>query len=400
MSTLTPFMNSAVSSLGNARRAGSRPLALRSFRCQCNRTVFFRNSECLACGTPLGYEPGTGLLLALAPGPEVNTWQPLGAEDGLLYRRCANFATPSGCNWLVPVDPAAAVMQTLCVACTLNRTIPDLSMPDNGLLWGRVESAKRRLISSLLALGLPVQSKLTDDPVYGVAFDFLHPTAEQPLVMTGHDDGVITINIEEADDAKRERIRAALHEPYRTLLGHFRHEIGHYYWDRLVRDSAWLEPYRALFGDERADYAAALQQHYQNGPPTDWRMRYVSGYASVHPWEDWAETWAHYLHMVDTVDTAHSFGLDSSDVDLAIEPFMPHALWQPEAVPGEGFLNFLNEWVGITAVMTELSRSMGQPDFYPFALPRPAVAKLHFIHLLIQDAGSAVVSGAPPLQNL
>lgn len=362
-----------------------KPLARRSFRCRCGRTVYFSNSRCLACGAALGYEVSTGLVIPLAPGPDSESWRRDDEQDALLYRRCANFHTPAGCNWLTPASTA----HRWCVACQLNRTIPDLAIAENAWLWSRVELAKRRLISSLLALGLPVEPKASPDAIRGIAFDFLHPLPGQPPVMTGHENGVITINIEEADDAKRERIRAAMHEPYRTLLGHFRHEIGHYYWDRLVRDSAWLEPCRLLFGDERAPYAASLRRHYDHGPPPDWRLHYISGYASTHPWEDWAETWAHYLHMVDTLDTAHSFGLDAGSVDLESEPVTLEALWRHDPY-SEEFLEFLNAWLRINAVMTELSRSMGQPDFYPFALPRPAVAKLHFIHSAIRgaDAGS------------
>jgi hypothetical protein len=203
--------------------------------------------------------------------------------------------------------------------------------------------------------------------------------------MTGHDNGVITLNIEEADDAKREQVRAQMREPYRTLLGHFRHEVGHYYWNRLVRDTPWLAEVRRLFGDDREDYGAALRRHYEHGPPSDWPRRFVTAYAAAHPWEDWAETWAHYLHMVDTVDTALSFGIDADQVQLDAEPWGPDALWQPEDPGAAEFLRFLNAWVELTAVLNELSRSMGQPDFYPFVLPRPAVAKLQLIHTVVQD---------------
>lgn len=364
-----------------------KPLALRAFRCQCGRAVFFSNSRCVSCGAVLGYEPSIGLVIPLAP-MEGDTWRPFDQHTGLLYRRCANFDTLSGCNWLVPVNTDTPTDTAFCLACQLNRTVPNLSIAENGRLWGLIEAAKRRLVSSLLALGLPVEPKLPHNPDFGIAFDFLCPTLDQPKVLTGHDAGTITLNIEEADDAKREKIRAAMHEPYRTLLGHFRHEIGHYYWDRLVRDSGWLEPYRTLFGDERADYAAALKQHYENGPPADWRQHFVTSYASTHPWEDWAETWAHYLHMIDTLDTAHSFGLQAHQMDFEIEPFTSEALWRSDVGNSETFLEFLNSWIRITAVMTELSRSMGQPDFYPFALPRPAVAKLHFVHSVVQNTST------------
>ncbi len=358
------------------------PTAPRAYRCRCGRPVFFRNSQCLACKTPLGYEPDRAQVLPLAEAGE-GRWTVFG-ERTPRYRRCGNFDSAAGCNWLI-LDQGEET-PPLCRACRLNRTIPDLALPENQLLWNRIEGAKRRLVSQLIALGLPVQSKVSEDPAHGLAFDFLRSPPEGPRVMTGHADGVITLNIEEADDPTRERIREQMHEPYRTLLGHFRHEVGHYYWDRLVRDTAWLAPVRELFGDDQQDYAAALQRHHEQGAPADWPKRFVSAYASSHPWEDWAETWAHYLHMVDTVDTALSFGIDADEVELDAEPYAPNALWRPDDPGAESFLGFLNAWVELTAVLNEMSRSMGQPDFYPFVLPRPAVAKLQLIHLIVAGA--------------
>src|SRR5262249_4404485 len=217
----------------------------------------------------------------------------------------------------------------------------------------------------------------------GLAFDFLRSPEGGPRVMTGHAQGVITMNIEEADDSTRERVREQMGEPYRTLVGHFRHETGHYYWDRLIAGTDWLPGFRQLFGDETMDYAEALSRHHQQGPPPDWPSRFVSAYASSHPWEDWAETWAHYLHMADTLSTAQSFRLDKSGVLFNFERFKREELYQPEHPNAEPFLEFLNDWAGLPAALNELSRSMGQADFSPFALPRSAVAKLQFIHTLV-----------------
>ncbi len=356
----------------------------RAYFCRCGRPVFFRNSVCLACKTPLGYEPHLRQVLPLAPASEPELWQL--ATDGVSsekYLRCANLDSSAGCNWLVLEQDAADNPRKLCIACRLNRTIPDLSVPENGVLWGRVEAAKRRLVSSLIALNLPVDSRVDQDTQRGLAFDFLSSPPEGPRVLTGHADGIITINIEEANDSARERIREELREPYRTLLGHLRHEAGHYYWGRLIAGSTWLDDFRTLFGDERQDYAAALQRNYQQGPLPGWEQQYVSAYASVHPWEDWAETWAHYLHIVDVLDTALSFGLDFRKLEMEIEPFNREALFRPNEAGAKRFLAVLNAWIELTAVLNELSRSMGQPDLYPFALPHPAVAKLHFIHLVI-----------------
>ena len=211
-------------------------------------------------------------------------------------------------------------------------------------------------------------------------------------MLTGHQDGVITLNVEEAEDAVRERIRAEMREPYRTLVGHFRHEVGHFYWDQLVIGTQWIDAYRDLFGDERASYANALRTHYENGPPADWASRYVTSYASCHPWEDWAETWAHYLHMADTADTAMSFGVDAANVEVSNDLFEPTDLWQPDHPGATKFLEFLNGWVRLTNVLNELSRSMGQPDYYPFVLPRAAVGKLQFIHQVITEQRMQVKS--------
>jgi hypothetical protein len=358
----------------------------RVYPCRCKRLVFFRNSRCLGCAAELGYEPAQGKIFALTPGPEPNTWHLVGSRNSSTrsYRRCANLESPAGCNWLVRADGETSV-KTFCLSCRLNRTIPDLSVEGNGELWGRIEVAKRRVVSSLIALGLPIASRVDEDPQRGLAFDFIRPAAQGDAVMTGHDEGVITLNVEEADDARREEVRAAMHEPYRTLVGHFRHEVGHYYWYRLLAGSAWLEGFRDLFGAESTDYGAALKTYHEQGPPADWPSRFISAYASSHPWEDWAETWAHYLHMVDALGTARTFGLKTQDLDLPFEPFTPEALYRPEAPDASQFLAFLNAWVKLTAVVNELSRSMGQPDFYPFALPRTVVSKLQFVHMVVSS---------------
>jgi hypothetical protein len=372
------------------------PSVSRAYQCRCGRPVFLRNSQCLACQTPLGYVVERLGVVPLAPaahdGAEPETFTVFGDTNGRAYRRCANLLTEAACNWMVPApregdDPAFhtdGLVPGLCISCSVTRTIPDLSVESNGQLWRSLELAKRRLISQLLALGLPVVTRLSD-PVHGLAFDFLSHMPGGPHVMTGHEMGVITLNAEEAEDAVRERIRAEMREPYRTLLGHFRHEIGHYYWDRLVFPTPWIDSFRELFGDERTDYAAALRNHYDNGPPPDWANRCVTSYASSHPWEDWAETWAHYLHMADTADTAMSFGVDAQNVELTSDLFELGDLWQPEDPNAGKFLDFLNGWIRLTNVLNELSRSMGQPDYYPFVLPRAAVGKLQFIHEVITE---------------
>jgi hypothetical protein len=234
---------------------------------------------------------------------------------------------------------------------------------------------------------LPVASRIAEDPQRGLAFDLLADVEPTP-VRTGHQQGIITININEADDSAREAMRSALHEPYRTLLGHVRHESGHYYWNRQLENSMWHAPFRTLFGDERQDYSTALQQHYANGPDPDWADHCVSAYASAHPWEDWAETWAHYLHMVDTLDTAIASGMGGEHVDLLKDPFDQDVLYRLDGEEDEidyAFLAFFNAWAGLTSVLNEFSLGMGLPDFYPFVLSKRSITKLHFVHRFIQS---------------
>jgi hypothetical protein len=228
---------------------------------------------------------------------------------------------------------------------------------------------------TLLNLRLPTAPKSRD--ARGLAFEFL---ADQPgaQTLTGHADGVITINLAEADDAERERRRRALGEPYRTLLGHMRHEVGHYYWDRLIDGTDRHGEFRALFGDERDDYEAALQRHYANGPAADWQTQFVSAYASAHPWEDWAETWAHYLHITDTLETAAACG-------VSIRPRRRDEPTMADAPAGAGTLagrfdRLIASWFPLTYLLNSLNRGLGIADAYPFVLSPPAIEKLRFVH--------------------
>lgn len=255
------FFEAITKRLAEAWRSGEPTSRGLAYRCQCERPVFFRNSLCLGCKSALGFEPELLQVRSIEPGLEPDTWRITGEESDKTYRRCGNFESPAGCNWLVPADDP----EPLCRACRLNQTIPDLNDPDHARWWRQIENAKRRLVAQLLNLGLPVQSKVSEDTAQGVMFDFLRNPEKGPRVLTGHANGLITLNIEEADDARREKMRLDLREPYRTLLGHFRHEIGHYYWDRLIAGTPWHEKFRELFGDERQDYAAALKRNYEHG---------------------------------------------------------------------------------------------------------------------------------------
>jgi hypothetical protein len=362
-----------------------------SFVCRCERPVYFNNSVCLGCKADLGFEPELQLVCSLAPGPEKGTWTvDVEDENQIPWKRCENFHSPAGCNWLVRAEEE----ETLCRSCRLNNTIPSLDDPNNCLWWRKIENAKRRLVAQLLNLDLPLASKVAEDTERGVMFDFLRSPKKGPRVLTGHANGLITINVEEADDSIREKTRHEMGEPYRTLLGHFRHEIGHYYWDRLVADTSWHEKFRELFGDEREDYAEALKRNYEQGPPPNWADTYITSYAAVHPWEDWAESWAHFMHLFDSLDTALRFGLRGEHVEQTVEPFKIEDLYDPEASDAEQIILLVNSWVQLTTVLNELSRSMGQHDFYPFIMSRTVLRKLHFIQMIVRE-----IRGGRPLMS-
>lgn len=349
---------------------------MRLFSCDnCGNTIHFDNGACVACSRRLGYLPHSFRMTALEPSE--GTWASSAFDQRFAY--CAN-AEVGACNWLLPVEQAG----DLCPACRHNRTIPALTDDKAIEAFRRVVSAERHLFYSLLAWRLPVPDK-TEDAEGGLAFDFLAdeiaPDGTVTPVMTGHADGVITLAIAEADDAAREKRRVQLGEPYRTLLGHFRHEIGHYYWDRLVRDGGRLDAFRTLFGDERQDYAEALQRNYRDGPPADWQARFVSAYAACHPWEDFAETFSHYIHMVDALETAHALGLAISPrvavpehLDLEVD-FAPYRQ--------ADFAALASAWPPLTVAINEINRSLGQRDFYPFVLSEEVLSKLEFVHALI-----------------
>jgi hypothetical protein len=357
---------------------------MKVFHCdRCNQLLFFENSRCVNCGAALAYVPETGLMASLPadPGEAGSALNP--ALSGPGFRLCQNYVEHETCNWAVASEDAEA----LCRSCRLTRTIPDVSHPERRLAWFRLESAKRRLIFTLMALHLPLLGR-EDDPVAGLAFEFKADPSEPeaPRVLTGHANSVITVNIAEADDAERERRRHELGEPYRTLLGHLRHESGHYYWDRLIRHAPEIGEFRNVFGDERRDYADSLARHYEQGAPVDWQDGYVSAYSSAHPWEDWAETWAHYLHMIDALETA-------ADNGLVLRPPRAHepALSKLPPAVCSGMIPFdrlIDSWYALTYVLNNLNRSLGLQDAYPFVLSTPAVQKLRFVHDVISKAAA------------
>ncbi|HVW80739.1 MAG TPA: putative zinc-binding metallopeptidase [Mycobacteriales bacterium] len=327
---------------------------MRDFLCpRCGLRLAFENSQCLGCGSPLGFDLDSLALLVLEPG------------DG--FRRCAN-AEIATCNWIVRADASA----TLCRSCRLTRTRP----PDDDTVglpeFAAAEAAKRRLIVELTELALPITGR-DDDPERGLCFDLLSSVAGP--VTTGHADGVITLDLAESDDVHREQLRISMDEPYRTLLGHFRHEIGHYYFLVLASSGEPREEFEQLFGDPDADYQAALDRHYREGAPADWSDSFISSYAAMHPAEDWAETFAHYLHIRDTIDTAAAFGLAPAGATLD----------KPLATAA-GFDHIIGIWLPLTWALNMVNRSMGHPDLYPFVLSNAVLDKMRLVHRLVTGA--------------
>jgi hypothetical protein len=344
---------------------------MKLFSCEhCQQTLYFENDHCVSCRAAVAYDPdGARLVLLREPA-----------------RLCRNGRDLQACNWLLPAGSDAQY----CASCALSEIIPDLSIAGNDQAWRRIEAAKRRLLYTLMALELPVVPR-TARPDGGLAFRFLKGTEDEP-VMTGHDDGVITLNINEADFAFRENMREKMGEGYRTVLGHLRHEIGHYYWDRLVRDAGALDSFRTLFGDERHSYEQALERHYSSGVPANWNESFISAYASMHPWEDWAETWAHYLHMVDTLETARSHG-------LAVRAPAAEKPGERVAIDRLAFGDFealSAGWNAVTLALNSLNRSMGMKDAYPFVLSPRVLEKLRYVHELVhaREARSPITEAA------
>ncbi len=353
------------------------------FACpNCRRLIHFEARVCPACRFTLGYDPGQDAFLFL--GDNLTSWLDVaGAAHDVVV--CANNGAYEICNWLVAVGDVTP----LCRACRHNRFIPDLTVPDVPQRWAKIEAAKRRMIHTLIRLGLPLETRAERPD--GLAFDFLYDASAeasgQPLVLTGHNGGLITLNVIEADDVRREQIRREMGEPYRTLLGHFRHEVGHHFWERLVKNTPGLTSFRAVFGDESLNYQAALQNHYQSlGGQIAWTDDYVSGYACSHPWEDFAETFAHLLHMVDTLATIGGFG-------ATLAPFPG-----PESHPGPavGFDPYraptavlAAQWIPFSFALNAINRSMGQPDLYPFHLSPAIIAKLDHVNGLVAGARAA-----------
>ncbi len=350
---------------------------MKIYTCTCGQSLFFENTRCLRCNAEVGYCPVCVGIVPLRPaGP--SHYRCGNPACGALLDKCANYRDYNVCNRCVPVSEAGETPEPYCDCCRYNETIPDLSVAGNQEKWYRLEAAKRRLFYDLDLLQLP-HGTVRDgfDPPLSFDFkadvipsdDFWRTMGAEERVYTGHASGKITINIREADEVERERLRVDMGEAHRTLIGHFRHEIGHYYWEVLIKgrnDAAFAE----AFGDPCSpDYATAMEEYYRNGPRPDWADRYVSAYASMHPWEDWAETFAMYLDMVSALETAVSIGFlsepwfDANDLDGMVSRY---------------------QRLGIG--LNEMSRTMGLLDMVPEIMLTPVVDKMRLVHAVCLNA--------------
>ncbi|BBP44801.1 hypothetical protein THMIRHAS_01740 [Thiosulfatimonas sediminis] len=340
---------------------------MRRFYCLCGNEVGFHDHYCKHCGRDLAFDPQIGTMWSGELIAQDHFFaHSANRGKAVKFRPCAQRFSAIGCNWLLLNEDE----HCQCIACRSSRVIPDQSIQRNINRWYRLEQAKRQLFQTLLDLQLfnAAQPAVFQD----LRFDFLedrrsNPNLQLEHVLTGHYDGLITLNAAEADEGFLHTMKEQMRERYRTLLGHFRHEIGHYFWLKFFTTEAQKRQFRSVFGDERDDYAHALERYYQQGNNNHWRSRFITPYASSHPHEDWAETWAHYLHIVDTLQTAQSYGI---------------SIYEPQE---HNFNRWFVEWARVAQIMNALNRSMGLAEPYPFKLSEIVVGKLHFIDEVIQE---------------
>lgn len=351
---------------------------MRLFACDhCGQVLHFDNRQCVRCGHRLGFVTEQLAMHAVEIDSD-NQWRIVGAPQSTV-RFCANAALDI-CNWLVATDDP----HEFCVACRHNRLVPNTGTDEGLSRWRRIGQAQRHLFYSLLRLRIPIPNR-EQDPQGGLVFDFLEDEIGSDgsimPAMTGHEEGLIAIRAAEADDLTREQARTSMNEPYRTLLGHFRHETGHFVWNKLVRDRNAFDAFRAVFGDEQLDYGSALQFYYDNGPAQGWQLNFISAYASAHPWEDFAECFAHYLHIVDTLEMARAFGI-AIDV-RGHEGMVAEVDFDPYRATNAAQL--VEAWIPLSVAINSIQHSMGQPDSYPFVLSPAVVTKLEYMHGLVQQ---------------
>ena len=321
---------------------------MRVYTCPaCNEPVYFRNLGC-SCGAELSYDPEQDRFVQGA------AW-------------CSN-RQKIACNWI------AEDKDGHCRSCSMTEIIPDAFRDNNVSLWSDAEFAKRWVLSNLSRWGWFTNNDAGARPRFHLLSEDTRK-GEKPVIM-GHADGLITINVIEADPVERERRRDDLSERLRTMNAHFRHEIAHFLQLRLSEDDTFLKEFRALFGDETADYGEALKAYYANGAPPDFEQRHVTRYASSHPHEDWAETAAHVMHLTDIVDSAAASGLQRGDRPT----FGYDAYAEPDAEA------LISQAVDLGLALNRVNRSMGLQDLYPFVISPLARQKMVFTHGAISNS--------------
>ncbi|MTH78159.1 zinc-binding metallopeptidase family protein [Paracoccus aestuariivivens] len=314
----------------------------------CGQRVYFHNTLC-SCGMALVFDPELGAFAANATP-------------------CTRLRD-IGCNWRAEQDGPQ------CRSCAMTTTVPDLSVEGNLDLLAQSEAAKRWVLANLARWRWFTNA----DQGQRVSFQMLseHARHQEVNVTMGHADGVITINVVEADDAVRVERQQELGELYRSMVGHMRHEIAHFLFERLAVLPGFLDQFRTMFGDERADYAQAITEHYAN--PKDKGATHISKYATMHPHEDWAETSAHILHLVDMTDSLMATGLTG--------PQIPPPGYDAYADPNAEQL--LTVATAVALAVNEINRALDNPDVYPFVLTETTRAKLAFAHHWLSQ-GSAM----------
>jgi hypothetical protein len=363
---------------------------LKKFNCSCGASIFFENTKCISCESDIGWCPCCSTLRALIKS---DTGQYFCSEPSCnaALSKCHNYAIEHVCNRcvLTPLEPQTEPL--LCNCCRFNDTIPDLAIKSNREKWKRIETAKRRLFYTLDSLGLPYGNE-EEGVVPPLSFDFKGDVIPKKSfwrkmknhehVYTGHASGKVTINIKEADDVEREKARVSMDEAHRTIIGHFRHEIGHYFWDVLVLGKCEAE-YIEVFGDHNnPDYGTALDTYYADGPRKDWQTDFVSAYATMHSWEDFAECFAAYLDMV-------------SIVELANTQFTNHVI-DPRTT---AFSAMAMRYSELGILFNEFNRTMGLLDLVPEVFTPAVLFKIEFIHNLLRNA-SNTPAPAPVVEPL
>lgn len=343
---------------------------MRAFTCpNCRNYIEFEDLTCRTCEAELGFHhPSSTFHVVSREGTEI---------DGERWFACSNRAW--ACNWLAAEDSGAGT----CLASRLIRKRPDA---DDTLALEKLATTSgklRMMVYQLLELGLPILPWDTYEK--GLGFDLLSSKSRGENITIGHADGIITIDLVESLDDYRERLRIRLGEPYRTMLGHFRHEVGHYY-EMVLFDAMpdRIDRVRELFGDERVSYSDAIDRHYRYGAPENWRESFISEYATMHPWEDFAECFAHYLHITDTLDTAAWSGMVLQARTQGHTPTIDTTI--ARVTEEIDFDEILEDWLWVSTLLNRINRSMGKDDLYPFHINAVVGDKLGFIHDTVRSA--------------